>query len=86
MFEGQHLEKRESEPEHNVIIVDFLRHGTTEYQENFASPEEKEAMNGSYPRDLTPKGEQEVKETVEKIVHTINPARPPGERKDQKRF
>lgn len=72
-MEGTFLEKRESEPKHNVIIVDFLRHGTTEYQENFATHEEKLAMNGNYPRDLTPKGEQEVKETVEKIVHTINP-------------
>ena len=73
MFEGKIFEKKESEPKNNVIIVDFLRHGTTEYQENFATHEEKLAMNGDYPRDLTPKGEQEVKETVEKIVHTINP-------------
>lgn len=54
-------------------MVDFLRHGTTEYQENFTSSEDKEAMNGEYPRDLTPGGEQEVRETAEKIVRTINP-------------
>ncbi|EKE21346.1 MAG: hypothetical protein ACD_7C00272G0001 [uncultured bacterium] len=30
-------------------------------------------MNGIYPRDLTPYGEKEVRETVEKIVQSINP-------------
>jgi broad specificity phosphatase PhoE len=72
-MENSSFEKKEAEPKHNVVMVDFLRHGTTEYKENFTTHEEKLAMNGSYPRDLTPKGEQEIRETVEKIVHTINP-------------
>ncbi|MEI8360804.1 MAG: phosphoglycerate mutase family protein [bacterium] len=73
MREQISFESKEKEPKHNIVIVDFLRHGTTEYQENFATHEEKAAMNGNYPRDLTPKGEQEVRATVEKIVKTINP-------------
>lgn len=73
MFGGEIFEKRESEPKNNIVMVDFLRHGTTEYQENFISPEDKEAMNGNYPRDLTPKGEQEVEKSAREIVRTINP-------------
>src|SRR3990172_9689325 len=72
-FEKRKIEKKENEPKHNIVIVDFLRHGTTEYQENFASPEEKESMNGNYPSDLTPEGKKEVRETVEKMARTINP-------------
>lgn len=72
-FEKKAFEKRESEPKNNVVIVDFLRHGTTEYQESFMSEEDKLALDGNYPRDLTPVGEKEVSETVEKIIQTIDP-------------
>lgn len=67
------FEKKESEPKHNVVIADFLRHGTTEYLEASATQEEKEALKNELPKDLTPKGEQEVKETAKEIVSTINP-------------
>jgi len=70
---GTKIESREEEPKHNVIIVDFLRHGTTQYLENSISFEDREALNGKHPRDLTPEGELEVKKTVEKIVQKINP-------------
>jgi len=72
-IEKTFFEKRESEPKHNTVVVDFLRHGTTDYLENYASQEDVEMMNGKYPKDLTEKGEQEVIETAKKIVDTINP-------------
>jgi len=71
--EGDFFEKKEAEPKHNVVMVDFLRHGATEYLENFVSPDDKSLMDGKYPRDLTPEGEREVEKTVDRIVHTINP-------------
>lgn len=71
--EGDFFEKRESEPKHNVVMVDFLRHGATEYLENFVSASDRETMDGKYPRDLTSEGEREVEETVDRIVHTISP-------------
>lgn len=72
-FEQKILENKEKEPRHNIVVVDFLRHGTTNYLENYVSQEDMEMMNGKYPRDLTEKGEQEVRETAEKIVEDINP-------------
>lgn len=73
MESGSRVESNESEPNSNVVIADFFRHGSTEYKQNFATPEEVEAMEGNFPRDLSPKGEAEIRETAEKIVDTINP-------------
>ena len=38
-IESKKIENREIEPKHNIVIVDFLRHGTTEYLEIFTSDE-----------------------------------------------
>lgn len=72
-FENRKIESQESEPKHNIIIVDFLRHGTSKYLETSTSEEKKNQMNGEFPRDLTPEGEEEVRKTVEEIVQKINP-------------
>ncbi|MDB5190317.1 MAG: hypothetical protein JWN49_643 [Parcubacteria group bacterium] len=70
---GSRLESNELEPRSNVVIADFLRHGSTEYKQNFATAEEIEAMGGNFPRDLSPKGEEEVRKTAKEIIATINP-------------
>ncbi len=58
----------EKEPHLNKIVADFLRHGETNYLEEF--------HNTSEPvRDLTPEGEIQVKETAKKIIETIDPER-----------
>lgn len=57
----------------SVVIVDFFRHGTTSYLEHTLTDKEKSDLDGKYPHDLTPKGEQEVRETAEKIVQWIDP-------------
>ncbi len=72
-FESKKIESREMEPKHNIVIVDFLRHGTTEYLENFTSDEKKKEMGDKLPRDLTPEGEEEVRKTAEEIVQKIDP-------------
>lgn len=72
-MEGKSFERREGEPKHNIIIVDFLRHGASFYMEDKTPEEKKKEMMGKYPRDLTPEGEKGVEETVEKIVETVDP-------------
>jgi len=67
------IEKKELEPVHNIIQVDFMRHGSTKYVENFTSDEEKINMAGEFPRDLTPEGEEEVRKEAEKIIKSIDP-------------
>jgi len=69
----ERIEKREGEPSHNVVVVDMLRHGSTEYLQNSMSPEEKAALGDKIPRDLTPKGEAEVLPTAQEIVYDIDP-------------
>jgi len=73
--EGRNAEQKEKEPQHNVVVVDFLRHGATEYVENSTPAEEKAAMKGKYPRDLTPQGEEQVRRTAEEIIKKIDPAK-----------
>ncbi len=70
---NEQISSIEDEPKHNVVIVDLLRHGATKYQENFTSHEEKKAMNGKYPKDLTPEGEEEVRKTAKEILKKIDP-------------
>lgn len=74
-FEFEELENIEKEPEHNIVEVDLMRHGSTKYLEDYTSKEDKEKMkmDGKYPRDLTPKGEQEIFESAEKIIDKIDP-------------
>lgn len=67
------FENKETEPKHNLVSVFFLRHGNTSYLENDTSDEEKKLMNGEFPKDLTPEGEDEVRLTAEKIVQKIDP-------------
>ena len=71
-FELSSIETKEGEPKHNEIIVDFLRHGDTQYLENSISEKDKEVLDGKYPRDLTPEGESQVEKSAEEIVSTIN--------------
>ncbi|MBI2033686.1 MAG: histidine phosphatase family protein [Candidatus Liptonbacteria bacterium] len=52
-------ESRESEPKVNEVIVDFFRHGQSAYTNE--------------GRDLTEKGEEQVRESAEKIVEGIDP-------------
>ena len=72
-LESKKIESRETAPTHNIVVVDFLRHGTTEYVENFTPEEKKKIMNGEFPLDLTPEGEEEVRKTAEEIVKKIDP-------------
>ena len=72
-IESRKIENREAEPKHNIVVVDFLRHGSTEYLENFTSEEKKKQMNGEFPCDLTPEGEAEVRKTAEQIVQMVDP-------------
>ena len=44
-IESRKIENREAEPKHNIVVVDFLRHGSTEYLENFTSEEKKRLQN-----------------------------------------
>jgi len=57
--ERKFLENLEREPQHNEITVDFLRHGKTEYTDK--------------GRDLTLQGEQQIRESAERIIETIDP-------------
>lgn len=75
LFENQQKESRgEKEPVHNVVVVDFLRHGSTSYLESKATPYEKANLGGNFPRDLTPDGEEEVRRNARPIIDSINPA------------
>jgi len=67
------IESRETEPKNNIVIVDFLRHGTTEYLEYFMPEEEKKKIGDKIPRDLIPEGEAEVRKTAEQIAQKIDP-------------
>lgn len=67
------IETVEIEPKETVVVVDFLRHGSTKYLENNATEEEKSIMNGDFPSDLTPEGEEEVRKSAEVIVGKIDP-------------
>jgi len=49
----------EKEPQHNEVVIDFLRHGKTEYTEK--------------GRDLTPEGEEQIRKGAEGIVEKIDP-------------
>jgi broad specificity phosphatase PhoE len=71
-FMKEFNENIEHEPKHNIVIVDIMRHGTTEYKEFEMTAEEKSKLEKT-PRDLTEQGEKEVKETAEKIINTIDP-------------
>ncbi|MFA5098758.1 MAG: hypothetical protein WC461_00875 [Candidatus Paceibacterota bacterium] len=57
--EKDFLNNYEKEPQHNEVVVDFLRHGEPDY-----SPE----SNG-----LTPEGESQIRNNAEKIVEKIEP-------------
>lgn len=59
------LEEREQEPEERVLVADFLRHGRSLYKENYAHEPED---------DLTPQGVEQVRQTAERIVNSIDPA------------
>lgn len=72
-IESKSIEFHEKEPKHNTVVVDFLRHGTTKYEENFKTDEEKALLKGKYPKDLTAEGEAEVLATAKIIVDSINP-------------
>jgi len=50
--------KFEKEPQHNIVIVDFIRHGETEYKNNGL--------------DLTTRGVKQVAESVRKIAGSID--------------
>ncbi|MEK7091686.1 MAG: histidine phosphatase family protein [Patescibacteria group bacterium] len=61
------LDTKELEPKVNHIILDGIRHGETEYVEEFGAAE-----NGPV-RDLTPKGEEQIRQVAEEIVSKIDP-------------
>lgn len=48
-FENKTAENREGEPKHNVVVVDFLRHGETEYLENCTSEEKNKKWEENFP-------------------------------------
>jgi broad specificity phosphatase PhoE len=52
-------DKKEGEPRNNNVVVDFLRHGESEYKNE--------------GKDLTTKGELQITESAKKIVESIDP-------------
>lgn len=71
-FEVQRVENKE-QFKRNIVVVDFIRHGETEYLEDVFSDEEKLQMGSKYPRDLTPEGERQVRENAKIVVDNIDP-------------
>ena len=55
------LSGKEGEPHNNEVVVDFIRHGETNYTD--------------VGRDLTEKGESQITEAARRIVETIDPER-----------
>lgn len=68
-FEGKKLEIPEKEPPSNTVILDVLRHGTTDYLEQETYFDKKKKRT----KDLTPKGEEEIRMAAEEITSRINP-------------
>lgn len=67
------LEGKEELEKHNIVTVFTLRHGETEYLEDYVSDEDKLALKGNYPLDLTKKGEETIRKQAKEIVKQINP-------------
>ncbi len=66
MREGEpQPEEKEGESREHILVVDFLRHGRSTYKENYAQEQED---------DLTPEGVEQVRQTAERIVYSIDPA------------
>ncbi|MEI6022363.1 MAG: phosphoglycerate mutase family protein [bacterium] len=72
-MEKINFETKENIPKYNITKVDFIRHGSTKYEENNLSKEEKDLLGENIPLDLTPEGEEEVKKSAEEIIKKINP-------------
>lgn len=62
----------EEEPKPKMVIVDFLRHGETEYKEVFMSDEERAQLGDTRPVDLTEKGIEQMREAAKEIAQTID--------------
>lgn len=67
------IERKEDLEKYNNVTVLAVRHGETEYLENYISDEEKVAMKGDYPLDLTLKGQETMRRQAKEIVKQIDP-------------
>lgn len=48
-IENSLINRTEAEPQHTIVMVNFFRHGKTQYIENTTTPEEREKMRGQIP-------------------------------------
>lgn len=65
-------DQAEIESKPRTVILDFLRHGESKYEEVFMTTEEKLAVKDNPPQDLTEKGVQQIQDAANRIVESID--------------